>query len=69
MTSKTIYRVCVPTGKFKPKGEDSEKQKWTQVGVGFENDNGSINVKIDQNITVSNEMVLFLPKTEEKQNG
>jgi len=66
MSNKTMFTACVPGGKFTPKGEKEEKQKWTQVGVAFLNDNGSISIKIDENISVANEMVLFLPKVDEK---
>ena len=66
MSKKQMYRACVPTGKFTPKGESEVKQKWTQVGAAFVNDGGSINIKLDENISVSNEMVLFPPKEDEK---
>lgn len=54
---KKRYRISVPGNTYKK--ENEEKRSWTNVGVAFENDNGSISCKIDKNISVCNEFVLF----------
>lgn len=58
------YTIAVPGEKYKNK-EGKEKTPWTQVGVAFLNDNGSITCKINDNISVSRELVLFEVKENE----
>lgn len=60
---KKRYRISVPGNTYKKDGQ--EKRSWTSVGAAFVNDDGSISCKLDKNISVSNEFVLFEPKEKE----
>jgi len=56
---KTLYNIAVPGETYKDKESGKDKRKWNTIGVAFHNDNGSITCKLEPNIAISNEFVLF----------
>ncbi|MFK5880148.1 MAG: hypothetical protein QM478_11725 [Flavobacteriaceae bacterium] len=56
------YNIAVPGQSYKEKDSGKEKRKWNIVGVAFFNENSSITCKLEQNISISNEFVLFPQK-------
>ncbi|GJL59717.1 MAG: hypothetical protein NPIRA03_25740 [Nitrospirales bacterium] len=60
MAENIQYNISVPDT-YEKDGE--EKTAWTTVGTAFQNDKGSISLKIPANIAVSGDVVLF-PKED-----
>ncbi len=60
MAENVQYNISVPE-KYEKDGE--EKTSWTTVGTAFQNDKGSISLRIPANISVSGDVVLF-PKDD-----
>ena len=61
MADHAQFNIAVPENYTK---DGEEKTSWTTVGRAFENDNGSISMRIPKNISVSGDVVLF-PKDED----
>jgi hypothetical protein len=62
MAENAQYNISVPE-KYEKDGE--EKTSWTTVGTAFQNDKGTISLKIPANIAVSGDVVLF-PKDDDE---
>ncbi len=60
MAENIQYHISVPET-YERDGE--EKTAWTTVSTAFQNDTGSISLKLPANIAVSGDVVLF-PKEE-----
>ena len=65
MAENIQYNISVPETSEK-NGE--EKTSWTTVGTAFQNDKGSISLKLPADIAVSGDVVLF-PKDENDPAG
>ena len=61
MADNAQFNISVPE-KYQDK-EGNEKTAWTNVGTAFQNDKGSISLRIPANISVSGDVVLF-PKDD-----
>jgi len=60
MAENMQYNISVPET-YEKDGE--KKTTWTTVGTAFQNDKGSISLKLPANIAVSGDVVLF-PKDD-----
>lgn len=56
------YNIAVPGENYKEKESGKEKRKWNIIGVAFINENSSITCKLEPNISVGKEFVLFPQK-------
>ena len=61
MAENVQYKIAVPE-KYHDK-DGKEQTAWTTVGTAFQNDKGSISLKLPGNIAVSGDVVLF-PKDD-----
>lgn len=61
MTENAQYKIAVPERYQDSNGND--KTAWTTVGTAFQNDKGSISLRLPANIAVSGDVVLF-PKDD-----
>ena len=61
MAENVQYAIAVP-GKYHDK-DGKEQTAWTTVGTAFQNDKGSISLRLPANIAVSGDVVLF-PKED-----
>jgi hypothetical protein len=58
------FNIAIPGQEYKEKITGRKKRKWNVVGAGFKNKDSSITCKIDNNISISGEFVLFEAKTK-----
>lgn len=62
MSNTRMFNVSQP----KPKAEGQEKTYWHNIGVAFENPNGSIKLVLDS-LPMPDRDILLFPREEEKE--
>lgn len=61
------FNIAIPGQEYTEKTTGKKKRKWNIVGAGFVNNDSSITCKIDNNISISGEFVLFQAKPKTQQ--